>query len=271
MSTLTSSFLIAYLNHAAGKTITATTSATGYPASNLSSSILTSSHRTTSGSLTTQNIDVDLGSSLPIDIIVLIGTSLDSTATRTPLTSEASDYSSPEYNPGSGAVFDFTYPPLAGLFNRFGRHLIILPPSTLTSRYVRVTLNNAGHLPSYLSSRVYWAGPIWQPLISFGVKEGSLKLKYEIVGDPGIERHLTVMEVTFDVLSEAEGEALRSICLARLRTGRLFVIPRPDQPATWQRESLYCTLKGLPTLTAWPQGGGQIIWKVTLEFKECED
>jgi hypothetical protein len=271
MSTLTSSFLIAYLNHAAGKTISTTTAASGYPASNLNKANLSSSWHSTLTSLTTQNLDADLGSSLPIDIIALIGSNLTDSATRTPLTSEASNFSSPEYNPGSANVFDMAYPSLVGDYTTYGRHLIILPPSTLNSRDVRTTLNNSGNPANFLSARVYWVGPIWQPLTSFPVKEGSFKLKHEPAGVPGLERGLTVLEVTFDVLTEAEGEALRSICLARLRTGRLFVVPRPDQPATWQREALYCTLKGLPTLTAWPQGGGLIYWKVTLEFKECED
>jgi hypothetical protein len=269
MPTLTSSFLISYSNSASGKTITATTSASGYPATNLSQVQLGSSHRTTA--LTSQNIDVDLGSSLPIEIIALLGTNLTDAATRSPVTSEASNYTSPEYNPGSASVFDVSYPSLVGDYTTYGRHLIVLPPSTLNSRYARLTLNDSTNPAGYISQRVYWVGPIWQPLISFPVNEGSFKIKHDIVGEPGIERALTVLEVTFDVLSEAEGEALRSICLNRLRTRRLLVVPRPDLPATWQREALYCTLKGVPTLTSWPQGGGTIIWKVTVEFKECED
>lgn len=270
MSTLTSSFAIGYINRAAGKTVTATTSATGYPAANLSLSRLSLSWRSTTGSLTTQNLDVDLSSSQDIDVIALLGTNLSDTATRTPLTSEASNYSSPEYNPGSANVFNLSYPDLIANTRRFGRHLIILPPSTLNSRYVRVTLNNSGNTDNRLSARVYWVGPLWQPLISFGLKEGSFKIRLEPVGDPGIERLITFLEVSLDVLSEAEGKALQSICAARLRTGRLLVIPRPDQPATWG-EALYCTLAGLPTLTAWPQGGGEIKWRVQLTFKECED
>lgn len=271
MATLTSSFAIGYINRAAGKTITATTSATGYPATNLSLSRLSSSWRSTAGSLTTQNLDVDLTTSQDIDVISLIGTNLSDTATRSPVTSEASNYTSPEYSPGSGNVFNLSYPDLVTGTRRYGRNLIILPTSTLNSRYVRVTLNNSGNADNRLSARVYWVGPLWQPLISFGLKEGSFKLRSEPIGDPGIERFLTFMDVSFDALTEAEAIALESVCRARLRTGRLLVIPRPNQPATWQTEALYCTLAGLPTRTAWPQGGGLIYWKVQLTFKECED
>lgn len=271
MATLTSSFAIGYVNRASGKTITATTAATGYPASNLNTSRLSLSWRSTAGSLTSQNVDVDLTSAQDIDIIALIGTNLSDTATRSPVTSEASNYSSPEYNPGSGNVFNLSYPDLVSGTRRYGRNLIVLPGSTLNSRYVRVTLNNSGNADNRLQARVYWVGPLWQPLISFGMREGSFVVRLEPVGDPGMERALTIMDVFFDVLGEAEGKALQSICADRLRSKRLLVIPRPDQPATWQGEALYCTLQGLPKLTGWPQGGGLIFWKVQLTFKECED
>jgi hypothetical protein len=275
MATLTGSIAIGYLNHASGGTITATTSATGYPASNLSNSRLSSSHRTTTGSLTSQNIDVDLASSRDIDVISLIGTNLSDSATRSPVTSEASDYTSPEYNPGSGNVFDLTYPGLVSDTPRYGRNLIVLPGSTLNSRYVRLTLNNSGNVDNFLSSRVYWAGPLWQPAISFAVQGEPYRKRRVLVGSPGIERYLTCLEIDLHVLTEAEGRALESICSARLRTGRLLVIPRPTQPATWLSEAIYCTLDpDVPeaiSLTAWPQGGSVLLWKVTLKFKEVED
>lgn len=271
MAILTSSFAIGYYNHASGKTITATTSGTGYPASNLSSARLSSSWRSATGSLTSQNVDVDLGSSLSIDVIALIGTNLTDAANRTPKTAENSAFSSPEYNPGSANVFDTSYPVLLTNTHRYGRNLIVLPGSTLSSRYVRVTLNNSGHVDGHLSARVYWVGPLWQPLYSFAGREGTYKRRLETVGNPGVERSLSYLEVTFDALTEAEGVALQSLCTTRLRTGRLLVIPRPDQPATWQTEAFYCTLASLPTLSAWPQGGGLSYWKVGLVFKECED
>lgn len=271
MATLTSSLAIGYVNRAAGKTITATTSATGYPASNLSTSRLSSSWRSTAGSLTNQQLIADLTTSQNVDIIALIGTNLDDDATREPKTSESSNLSSPEYNPGSDDVFDLSYPDLAELEPVYGRNLIVLPGQTLNSRYVGLLLSDSGNADNFLSARVFWAGPLWQPQISFGMKDGSFIRRYEPVGNPGLERFLTFLDISLDVLSEAEGNALRSIILERLRTRRLLVIPRPGEAATWQAEALYCTLAGGVKLTAWPQGGGEIIWKVQLSFKECED
>lgn len=274
MAPLSGSFAIGYLNYASGKTISATTSASGYPAANLSLSDLSSSWRSTAGSLTSQQLIADLGSPLDIDIIALIGVNLEDDATREPKTSESSNLSSPEFNPGSGNVFDVTNQSLITTLDDispYGRNLIIFTNQTYNSRYVGLSLSDSGNPDNYLSGRVFWAGPVFQPVISFGLKEGSFVKRIEPVGSPGLERGLTYLDVSFEVLSEAEGEALRSIFMARLRSGRLLVVPRPDQPATWQSEVLYCTLAGGIKLTAWPQGAGVVIWKVQLTFKECED
>lgn len=269
MATLTSSFAIGYQNLASGRTVAATTSASGYSASSLSQSRLSSSHRTTG--LSSQNIDVDLGSSQAVDVMALIGTNLTDSANRTPVLSNNSGYSAPLYAPGSASVFNVSYPDLATVTYRYGRNLIVLPGVTYSPRYVRLTLNNGTNPAGYLSTRVYWVGPLWQPQYSFPIKEGSFTKRREYVGEPGVERFITYLDVQFEVLSEAEGRALESICMARLRTGRLLVIPRPQTPATWQSEALYCTLGSAAKLTAWPQGGGEIRWKVQLTFKECED
>lgn len=271
MATLTSSFAIGYINRATGKTITASTSATGYPASSLNTPALTSAWRSTAGSLTSQDITVDLTSSQDIEVMALIGANLSDTATRTPKTGETSNLLAPEFNPGSGNAFDVSYNLPLSSTHRYGRNVIVLPGVTYNSRYVRFTLDNAGLAANFLSARVFWVGSLWQPVISFGMKEGSYKVRMEFVGEPGLERGLTFIDVSFEALTEAEGKALQAICMARLRSGRLLVIPRPTQPATWQGEALYCTLSGLPTLSAWPQGGGLNYWRVNLTFKECED
>lgn len=271
MPTLTSSFAISYLNRANGAAITSTTAATEYPATNLSSSRLSSSWRSNTAALVSQNVNVDLGSEYEIDVIALIGTNLTNTATRSPVTAENISFTSPEYNPGSGNVFDNSYPDLVDGTRRYGRNLIVLPGETLESQYVRLTLSNSSNPDNYLSARVFWVGPIWQPSISFGISDGTIKKKKVLVGEPGIERALTQIEVSFGVLTEAEGVQLETLCASRLRSGRLLIIPRPDQPATWQSEGLYCTLVGMPELAAWPQGGGEIRWKVQLTFRECED
>jgi hypothetical protein len=270
MAILTGEFAIGWVNHASGKTMASSTAATGYPVSNLNNSRLSQQFRTTA--LSTQNIDVDLAAARDIDVIALIGNNFTDTATAATRTSESAAYSSPEFNQLSTLIYDATtYPALISDTPRYGRNMIVLPGTTYNSRYVRTTVTNAGNPDSRLSARVYWVGPLWQPGTGFTIEQGSFRKKRETVGSPGMERYITVLEVDFALLTEGEARALESLCSARLRTGRLLVIPRPLQPATWLSEALYCTLVGLPTLNAWPQGGGLIYWTVSLVFRECED
>lgn len=273
MATLTGSIAIGYINRASGKSITGTTSATGYPATNLSTSLLSQAWRSTTSSITNQFLNVDLGSSLDIDIIALIGTNLSDSATRTPLTSEVSNFATLEYNPGPATVFNLTWPSLVSDIGRYGRNLIVLPGSTLNSRYVSVELDDAGNANNYLSARVYWVGPLWQPSIGFACQPDTYRIYRRIIGDPGMQRYITFIEVDLHVLTELEAVQLESICSARLSTGRLFFIGRPTQPASFLRECIYCTLDGEDAIRriAWPQGGGLIYWKVSLRFRECED
>lgn len=271
MATLTGSIAIGWVNRASGKTVTATTAATGYPASNLSTALMSTKWRGATGSLTAQNVDVDLGSSLDIDVIALVGFNGEDDATRSPKTAENSGFSPTEHDPGSGNAWDATTnQALANDTPVFGRNLIYLPGSTLNSRYVRLVLNDSGNPDNRLSASVYWVGPLWQPANSFRIEEDAYKLIYEPVGTPGIERYLRVLEVELHTLTEAEARQIASVCAERLRSKRLLVIPRPTHPENFLSEVIYCTLVELPTLSAIPIATG-LRWKVSLQFREVED
>lgn len=270
MATLTGSIAISYTNLASGKTITPITQATGYPAANLNNSLLSLAWRSTTGSLTSQALDCDLGSQQNFDIYGVIGTNLTDVATRVARTSEQSNFSTVEDDNTSNA-FDLTWSALVPDYSRYGRNVIRLPGTTQNARYTRITLNDSTNPNNYLSARVYWVGLLWQPTYSYAGQPDTFRKRREIIGEPGMERFITFLEVDLHCLSEVEGRALESLCSARLRTGRLFVLMRPTQPASFQSEAMYCTLVGLPVLSAWPQGGGLNFWKVKLTFRECED
>lgn len=271
MATLTGSIAIGWVNRASGKTISVTSVATGYPGSNLNTPVMSQRYRSATGSLTTQNIDVDLGSSMDIDVMALIGFNGENDATRSPVTSENSNYSSPEHNPGSGNAWDAsTYAALADDTPVFGRNMIYLPGSTLNSRYVRFVLNDSGNPDNYLSASVYWVGPLWQPANSFSIAEDAYKFRLVAVGEPGIERYVRELEVEFYGLTEGEARQFESVCGERLRSGRLLVIPRPTVAATWLREAIYCTLTELPESACIPVADG-LRWKIGMTFREVED
>lgn len=264
MPTLTAAPAIGYVNRASGATVTTATAASGYPATNLANARMGSLWRSTAD--TSEEVDVDLGSSLDIDVMALLGTNLTDAADKTPVTSEASDYSSPEHNPGQSDVFDTTYTAKLDDEPVYGRHLIHLPGSTLNSRYVRLTLDDGANPDGYVQARVYWAGPIWQP--PYGMDYAS-ELEEEFVGSPGVERYLRTWEITLKGLSEAEAREWRSILRNKLRSGRYLIIPRPTLAATFINEALYATLAEAPRVRAMPTY--PIRYSVVAKFREVED
>lgn len=272
MATLAGAIAFCYVNRASGKTITATTAATGYPASNLNNARMSSSWRSTA--LTGQRIVADLTTAQDIDVVALIGYNGEDDSTCTVKTSEASDLSAHEYTSGSITPLDATtYPVLSGASDtpRYGRNLIHFTGATKNSRYVGFdTLDDSGNADGFLRGRVLWAGPAWQPSDSFDLTGEKFRRRRELVGPPGMQRYVTYIDVEFFAMSEGEARKLEGIAGARLSTGRLLVVPRPLSVSTFLYEALYCTLEGLPDFGAVPVQGG-LCWRVGLTLKEVED
>lgn len=264
MATLIDAPAIGYVNRAAGKAITATNATTGYPESNLATPLLSQPWRSTT--LTSVNVDVDLGSSLDIDVMALVGFNGEDDATKSPVTSEASNYTSPEHNPGSSNAFDVTDPVLLSDTPTYGRDLIHFPGSTLNSRYVRFTLNDSGNPDAYLKASVYWAGPVWQQPGGMAVSSEPLEM---FVGSPGVERAVRGWRITLEFLTDAESRALLSALRNKLRSGRYLLVPRPLSPATFLNEAIYCTLGEAPQRRVQPTS--PITWDITMTFWECID
>jgi len=265
MPTLTAAPAICYINRASGKTITATTAASGYAASNLNNARMSSSWRSTA--LTAQRLVADLTSATDIDVIALLGFNGEDDATLTAKTSENSDLSSHEYSSGSVNAFDTTYTAKLSDTPVYGRHTITFPGTTQNSRYVGYdTLNDSGNPDTYLQGRVLWAGPVWQP--PYGMAYESEMLE-EMVGNPGAERYLRIWKLTLKGLTEAQSRELLSILRNKLRSGRYLIVPRPTLTATFVNEAIYATLaepakrRAMPTKT--------VTWSVDVAFREVED
>lgn len=273
MGTLTSIVAIGYLNRASGATMAATTADGSYPVANLANARLSSPYRSTAGSLTGQSIDVDLGATYTdLDVMALLGCNFQDAATRSPVLSTHSDYSSPVYNPGSGNAFDVsTYPALVADVPTYGRNMIVFPGSSKSARYARFTCADSGNPSNYLSARVYWVGPVWQPVIGIDMGDGGLERDLEYVGEPGMERRLEIMRYSHAFLTEGEARQFRSIARTKLRTGRLLVVARPLSPSVWLNgEALHCSMRSVSKETP-VFANGSYHWKVTLEFIEVED
>lgn len=274
MPALTSSLAIGYTNHAEGRTITATTAASGYPASSLSSALLSSSWRSTTGSLTAQTLIADLASSKAIDLIALIGFNGEDDATVNAKTSEASNLSSPEYQSGSVAAWDAsTWSYLLDDTGPYGRNLVHFPGTTYTSRYAGMILSDGGNPANFLSGRVFWAGPIFQPSESFSIEHEKWLIRREVIGSRGMQRSVRALDFELTMQSEAEARKLESLIAVKLGTGRLIVVPRPLSPESFLSEALYCRLdleKSPPARYIIPASGG-LRWRMSMSFIECED
>lgn len=273
MATLTSQLAIGYSNLASGKTITATSSATGYPASNLSDPRLQATlWRSTS--LLTQNIDVDLGSSQAYDVVGLLGTNLEDPATRRMFGDDVDTFATPDWDSGNTTVFDTSVPPL--ITGRdgwpvFGRHLIVFTQTTQTDRYIRTTVLDSGNASGYLRAAVYWVGPIIQ--LSFDALWEPAPWRFS--GVPGSDRIQRLHTFTFRSLTFQQKVYLDSLLYKLKRSGRLLLVPRPDKRETWQSEAIYCTfaendpIRWVRMLAVSGQSGD--LWQCVVNFVEVID
>lgn len=268
MATLTNRLAIGYDNLASGRTIVATTAATGYPASELATSRLSERWRSTSGSLTSQNLDADLASAQDFDLIGLLGVNLEDAATRRIYTDDVSNFATPDHDSTSGNVFDTSIPPLISgrrSWPPFGRHLLYFPGSTLNDRYVRVQISNTGNTDNYLRAAVYWVSKILQLQFDWNWEPGPPVVD----GEPGLERVYRTHSFTVIGATTQQKVYIESLFYFCKRTGRCVIVPRPLQDETWISEAIYGTFQGAPRSTRMLTSDE--LWQVTLSFIEVLD
>lgn len=241
MADLLSSPAIAYLNLADGRTITASSSAAGYPASRLSNSLLSESWRSVTAALTSITIDADLGSSQDIDIAALVGVNLEDDHTRRLQLDDSATFATVpnDHDSTLGSGFDVTLGALMEDHPSHGRNLIYFPGETINSRYARFTLNDTGNPDNHLRASVLWAGPVWQAETGM---QWDWELVDDIVGSPGVEAPVREWKLAYKLLTEAEARELRSILRNKLRSGRYLIVPHPTDTTTLIHEAIYATL-----------------------------
>lgn len=248
MANLTGSLAIGYGNLVTGHTVTATSSASGYAASKLSTPRLGEKWRSTAGSLLNQDIDVDLGSDQDYQLIALLGTNIEDAGTIRPYGDSNSGFPSPDYDPGSASAFDVTVPPIySGRegWPVFGRHVVHLAASTRNDRYIRARLSNSGNADNYLQASVYWVSKILQLSFSSTWEPDPWRMS----GGEGSELPIRTDNFLFKGLTLQDKINLESLYYINRRTGRMVLIPRPSEPKTWQSEVKYCVFSGSPRLS----------------------
>jgi hypothetical protein len=223
--------------------IAASSEQTAYPAAALGIPRLSTGWRSADGVVSGVNIDFDLGASLPIGAVVIVGMNLTDAATRTLKFSDTALGNSEVLNVTSGNVFDVSLTQLKTFVQPFGRHLIYLPSAEVSARYVRVTATDAANPDGYLRGSYGLVEQGWQPGINFNEQWEEAPT---IAGDGDSAVALRGHKLTFHWLSEAEQSQILDLGSLLLTTGRVFVIPRPTAPATWQRTALWAQQEGLP-------------------------
>jgi len=259
---------IAYRNLATIGSLTASSSATGWPSSNLKLADLMRGWRSTVATAST--IDCDLGAVIgpphQIDLVALLGVNLTDAADWRVYIDDSAGFGSPEYDSLSLDAFDLTYPSLLPDSHAAGRHLIHLTPTTINEQYVRLVLTDPDIPQGHHQGGVLWIGPVWRPAQTFGYdwRPGDLS-----VGTNGMEVLVAAHRLTIPSLTAAEIHQLRSIYRALGRTGRMLIVPRPASPEAWQHEVLYCTF--VDDLQVQPMMTRDELWAATLHVQEVID
>lgn len=268
MATLTNRLAIGYDNLASGRTIVATTAATGYPASELATARLSERWRSTTGSLTTQNLDADLGLSVDFDLVGLFGINAEDAGTRRVYSDDVSNFATPDHDSTLGNIFDVSIPPLISgrrSWHPFGRHLLYFTQTTQNDRYVRVQISNTGNADNYLRAAVYWVSRVLQLPFDWNWEPGPPVVD----GEPGLERVYRTHSFTVRGATTQQKVHIESLFAVVKRTGRCVIVPRPLQKETWQSEALYGVFQGAPRVTR--MLASDELWQVTLSFVEVLD
>ncbi len=267
MPTLTSAPAIAYRNLAANLVVTSSSENPSFPSKNLGTSTLESQiWESVVGSLTSVSNIVDLGSVSSIDIVALLGFNGSDTSSRTLHLANNSSFSPLLYST-TGSSFDLTY--TTHILNdtpSYGRHLLILPSSTINAKNVRLLLTDTSSPNNHLKGSVLWVGPLWQFPQGYDISTEPLG---EYVGVPGVERRVKGWKLIVKGLSETDSVNIESVINTKLRSGRLILIPHPTKPSILH-EVMYCTLTSYKR-TYLPIISHDTPYQAEIEFREVED
>lgn len=251
------------LNHVTAATVTPGTEAAGFDGDNVKTPTYASTWRSTGTGAT--NLDFDLGGvKSDIEAIVLHGVNLTDTASVRITVDNDAGLGSPQHDSGT-IGFDVTRAPAAGLDDTppWGRTLVYLPASTWSGRYVRVALTDAGNADGYMEVAYAVIGPVVQPgkAVAWGTSA-------EWIGEPGVSVARRGHSLGFRMVDEATRRKVLSLGRALQGLGRVTVIPRPADAASWLAEAI------LARLTRPPEElhlVGLSRWDVTLQFEEVTD
>lgn len=227
-------------------TITAASNATSMNATNLNKVQPSDVWRSTS--LTSQYIEIDLGSAKAVDLIALMFTNLTSAATwrvQAGTTTGVSNYDSGTVTAWAGATQNVDRP-----------HAMLYLSSTQTYRYWKITLTDAANPAGYFEAgRVILADALqFTRNYSKGAGRGfnDLSTTKEAFGgqlliEDKAKRPVLSFEANYLTAVEQERDVLE---LQRNKTGGVFAMLNPDASTYRQGRMYYGNLKLEPVIVA---------------------
>jgi hypothetical protein len=254
------------LHDGIGSAATYTSSATeqsGFPLSRLQGTSLAQAARLAVGSLTSVQINIDLGANVTANTCGIFGGNFSLGLQRRFQASTVSDFSSVAAQSGATLTdgYDTSLPVLSGPEGtwapRWGWPLIYTHPTDFTARYHRWTLTDTGNADGYLRAAIYRCGLAWQPLRNFQAGWSSVDEKNNQRGH----------RLSFHRLTRSELSQVTSLCRALEGYGRLLVIPDPDAPETWLMEALLARIEGELTY----EHVARKLFSAQLTFREVDE
>lgn len=216
--------ILMYDRLAQAATITSNvTPVTGFPLSNLQNLRMFSTFR--SATLSGVTITFDLLANKSLNGFGMLANLTDAATWRVE-SSQVSNFAVLQQD--SGTIAAFTSLPGLGLSYRppWGR-VVFVGFSTATARYVRFTFTDAANPDGQLQFAIPAIGLVWAPAIAQDFN--SKPLADVVQGDPGTEKTLRGHRFTWKQLTFAERAQVAEICRTHKTTGRVMVVPHPNE------------------------------------------
>lgn len=148
----------------------------------------------------------------------------------------------------------------------WGRHVITLQPAW-SPQYVRYTFHDPYNPDGFLKVAFAFAEDLWQPGINF--EAGSWKKSDEVQGSPGAQVLIRSQAINLWRLVRSEENEIMNLARVILQNQRVLLVPQPSSPETWFSDSLWCTLKSMPTSVPLNTSGKFRV--VSMEFSEVDE
>lgn len=213
-------------------------------------------------SQTTAQIDMDFGQGRIVDFVALIKHTISQTGKIRYRLSNASDFSSTEYDSGLINAWPIveehgTLP--WGVFSWGGfLNITVAADYTISSfnvlttpvqaRYLRIDISDADNTDGYLQAGRLIAGPAYKPSINYanGVQfefVDESRITKSRGGQTFVDEVERFRRIRFELINLPENEMFQNVfnSIDRLRgvAQDILVIPQPDEPTTWITQNIY--------------------------------